>query len=77
MLTPHAALLTVCDLHSSLHTLIFVLGDDGLLSLQAVITFIRQANTVDAEHFSSSYELRLAKYASRGFEIYIPELRRD
>ena len=37
---------------------------------------MRQANTVDMTRRSPSYEIRLAKYASRGFEIYVPDLRR-
>ncbi|PPR07014.1 hypothetical protein CVT26_005209 [Gymnopilus dilepis] len=42
-------------------------------SLSAII---RQANTIDISRRSPSYEMRLAKYASRGFEVYIPSLER-
>lgn len=38
---------------------------------------MRQANTVDMSRRSPSYEIRLSKYASRGFEIYVPDLRRN
>jgi len=38
---------------------------------------MRQSNTVDVTRRSPSYEVRLAKYSSRGFEIYIPELKRS
>ena len=37
---------------------------------------IRQCNTVDITRRSPSYEVRLAKYASRDFEVYVPSLRR-
>ncbi|PPR01534.1 hypothetical protein CVT26_015139 [Gymnopilus dilepis] len=38
---------------------------------------IRQVNTVDISRRSPSYEVRLAKYAERGFEIFIPSLSRN
>ena len=37
---------------------------------------IRQANFVDQARRSPSYEVRLAKYAARGFEVRVPGLRR-
>ena len=37
---------------------------------------MRQANTVDMTRRSPLYEVRLAKYALRGFEVYIPDLER-
>lgn len=37
---------------------------------------MRQANTVDVTRRSPSYEVRLAKYSIRGFEVKIPALRR-
>ena len=37
---------------------------------------MRQCNTVDMTRRSPSYEVRLAKYSTRGFEIYVPTLRR-
>lgn len=51
-------------------------GSRLIASPRAVIALMRQANTVDMSRRSPSYELRLAKYASRGFEILIPDLRR-
>ena len=38
---------------------------------------MRQSITVDMTRRSPSYEVRLAKYASRGFEVYVPGLKRD
>ncbi len=38
---------------------------------------MRQSNTVDMTRRSPSYEVRLAKYSTRGFEVYVPELKRD
>ncbi|KDR82489.1 hypothetical protein GALMADRAFT_56751 [Galerina marginata CBS 339.88] len=38
---------------------------------------IRQANTVDLSRRSPSYEVRLAKYAERGYEVYLPSLLRQ
>ncbi|KIM43804.1 hypothetical protein M413DRAFT_26099 [Hebeloma cylindrosporum] len=38
---------------------------------------VRQANTIDITRRSPSYEVRLAKYSLRGFEVYFPSLRRD
>ena len=43
---------------------------------RAVVAMMRQCNTVDMALRSGSYESRLAKYAARGFEVYVPELRR-
>ena len=37
---------------------------------------MRQSITVDMTRRSPSYEVRLAKYCSRGFEVYIPGLKR-
>ena len=44
---------------------------------RAVVAMMRQCNTVDITRRSSSYETRLAKYAARGFEVFVPELHRD
>ncbi|KAI0059307.1 ankyrin [Artomyces pyxidatus] len=44
---------------------------------RAIVAIMRQANTVDMTRRSPSYEVRLAKYASRGFEVYIPALKRE
>ena len=38
---------------------------------------IRQMNTVDMTRRSPTYELRLAKYADRGFEVEVPMLQRE
>lgn len=43
---------------------------------RALAAFIRQANTIDMTQRSPSYEVRLAKYANRGFEVYFPQLDR-
>lgn len=37
---------------------------------------MRQCNTVDMRRRSPSYEVRLAKYAKRGFEVHVPDLVR-
>jgi len=42
---------------------------------RSLVAFIRQANTIDMTRRSPSYELRLAKYARQGFEVYYPDLR--
>ena len=52
-------------------------GTRVLASPRALTSLIRQANTVDMSRRSPSYEIRLAKYAARGFEVYVPDLRRD
>ena len=44
---------------------------------RAFISMVTQSMTVDMSRRSPSYEIRLAKYANRGFEIFIPDLRRD
>ncbi|KAL0569235.1 hypothetical protein V5O48_012735 [Marasmius crinis-equi] len=38
---------------------------------------MRQCNTVDMSRRSPSYEVRLAKYSSRHFEVYVPTLKRE
>ncbi|KZW00292.1 ankyrin [Exidia glandulosa HHB12029] len=45
-------------------------------SPRAVAALMRQCNTIDVTRRSPSYEVRLAKYNSRGFEISVPDLRR-
>jgi hypothetical protein len=53
---------------------------DGLRvwgSPRGIVAMMRQANTVDMTRRSPSYEVRLAKYSLRDFEIYVPDLRRD
>ena len=46
-------------------------------SARAVVAMMLQANTVDMTRRSPSYEVRLMKYAMRGFEVYVPALRRE
>lgn len=51
-------------------------GSRLLANPRSLVAMMRQANTVDMTRRSPSYEVRLAKYAARGFEVYVPELRR-
>ena len=51
-------------------------GTRVLANPRSIVAMMRQANTVDITRRSPSYEVRLAKYAARGFEVYVPELRR-
>ena len=44
---------------------------------RAIVAAMRQCNTTDITRRSPSYEVRLAKYAARNFEIYVPQLRRE
>ncbi|KDR65823.1 hypothetical protein GALMADRAFT_34611, partial [Galerina marginata CBS 339.88] len=44
---------------------------------RALASCIRQSNTVDLTRRSPSYEVRLAKYAQRGHEVYLPCLSRE
>jgi len=44
---------------------------------RSLVSMIRQCNTVDMTRRSPSYEVRLAKYAARGFEVYVPNLDRS
>lgn len=56
------------------------IGFDGSrvwASPRAIAALITQSNRVDVTRRSPSYENRLVKYASRGFEIYVPELKRS
>ena len=52
-------------------------GTRVLANPRSIVAMVRQANTVDITRRSPSYEVRLAKYAARGFEVYVPELRRE
>ena len=45
-------------------------------SPRALVAMMRQCNTIDVTSRSPSYEVRLAKYATRNFEVYVPALRR-
>ena len=44
---------------------------------RAVAASLTQTNTVDMTRRSPLHEMRLAKYADRGFKIYIPDLQRE
>ncbi|KAK7062773.1 hypothetical protein VNI00_000262 [Paramarasmius palmivorus] len=44
---------------------------------RAITAMMRQCNTVDMTRRSPSYEVRLAKYSSRAFEVYVPTLSRE
>ncbi|KAH9930561.1 ankyrin [Amylocystis lapponica] len=44
---------------------------------RAIVAMMRQSNTVDMTRRSPSYEVRLAKYSMRDFEVYVPLLRRE
>ncbi|RDB20232.1 hypothetical protein Hypma_012624 [Hypsizygus marmoreus] len=52
-------------------------GERVLANPRAIVAMMRQANTVDMTRRSPSYEVRLAKYSSRTFEVYVPSLQRD
>ncbi|KAJ6579649.1 ankyrin repeat protein [Mycena vulgaris] len=43
---------------------------------RAIVAMMRQCNTVDMTRRSPSYEVRLAKYSARAFEVYVPSLAR-
>ncbi|KAH8995818.1 hypothetical protein EDB86DRAFT_2829340 [Lactarius hatsudake] len=51
-------------------------GDRVWANPRAIVSMMRQSNTVDMTRRSPSYEVRLAKYSSRGFEVYVPGLKR-
>lgn len=44
---------------------------------RAIVSMMRQANTVDISRRSPSYEVRLSKYSFRDFEVYVPDLKRE
>ena len=52
-------------------------GDRVWANPRAIVSMMRQSNMVDMTRRSPSYEVRLAKYSSRGFEVYIPGLKRN
>lgn len=52
-------------------------GSDVFACPRAFISLVTQSVTVDMSRRSPSYEMRLAKYATRGFEIFVPDLRRE
>ncbi|KAH8995817.1 hypothetical protein EDB86DRAFT_1066941 [Lactarius hatsudake] len=52
-------------------------GDRVWANPRAIVSMMRQSNTVDTTRRSPSYEVRLTKYSYRGFEVYVPGLKRD
>ncbi|KAF9530937.1 hypothetical protein CPB83DRAFT_849901 [Crepidotus variabilis] len=46
-------------------------------SPRSIVAMMRQCNTVDMSRRSPSYEIRLAKYANRGYEVLVPNLKRE
>ncbi|KAF7300964.1 Ankyrin repeat protein [Mycena indigotica] len=44
---------------------------------RAIVAMMRQCNTVDMTRRSPSYEVRLAKYSGRAYEVYVPTLSRS
>jgi hypothetical protein len=44
---------------------------------RAIVAMMRQCNTVDMTRRSPSYEVRLSKYSARGYEVFVPSLRRS
>ncbi|KAH8995800.1 hypothetical protein EDB86DRAFT_3077358 [Lactarius hatsudake] len=52
-------------------------GDRVWANPRAIVAMMRQSNIVDVTRRSPSYEVRLAKYSSRGFEVYVPGLKRE
>lgn len=44
---------------------------------RSMASIITKMNRVDMSRRSPSYELRLAKYARRGWEVYYPPLQRE
>ncbi|KAF8840816.1 ankyrin [Paxillus ammoniavirescens] len=51
-------------------------GERVWASPRAIVSLMRQCNTIDVTRRSPSYEVRLAKYAARGFEVHVPTLQR-
>ncbi len=52
-------------------------GEQVLATPRAVAAALTQTNTIDLTRRSPSYEVRLAKYADRGYEIFVPDLDRS
>lgn len=51
-------------------------GERVYANPRAIVAMMRQCNTIDVTRRSPSYEVRLAKYSHRDFEIYVPQLKR-
>ena len=52
-------------------------GNQVYASPRAIVAYMTQTNSIDLTRRSPSYEMRLSKYAHRGFEIYWPLLDRS
>ncbi|KAG8914790.1 hypothetical protein FRC01_003909, partial [Tulasnella sp. 417] len=52
-------------------------GTRVLAAPRAILALMTQCNRAAVDRRSPSYEVRLSKYAARGFEIYVPDLRRE
>lgn len=52
-------------------------GQQVYANPRAIVAHMARTNTIDLTRRSPSYENRLAKYATRGFQIFWPELDRD
>ncbi len=52
-------------------------GKNAWTACRAHNAITSQLNPVDLTRRSPSYEMRLAKYAKRGFEVAVPELQRS
>jgi hypothetical protein len=57
--------------------LMILIGHRVYLSPRAIIALMTRCNMVDLTRRSLSYEARLIKYRSRGFEIEVPWLERS
>lgn len=53
-----------------------IIGNRVWANPRSVVSMMRQCNTVDMTRRSPSYEVRLAKYSARAFEVYVPTMRR-
>ncbi|KAF7319941.1 Ankyrin repeat protein [Mycena kentingensis (nom. inval.)] len=51
-------------------------GERVYANPRAIVAMMRQCNTVDMTRRSPSYEVRLAKYSGRAYEVYVPTLSR-
>lgn len=52
-------------------------GTNVIATKRCIYSLINGYNTVNFERMSPSYELRLAKYGSRGMAIHVPGLKKD
>ena len=68
---PPPPLIYRCRAHATL------IGNRVWANPRAIVAMMRQCNTVDVTRRSPSYEVRLAKYSGRAFEVYVPTLKRE